>query len=138
MPTAHDRIITILQEAKDQQKPYPQTFELLKKAGVTEYTVCWKSGYDAVYTGSFGVVHEPAPTGFKPITIASDCNLDAGKEALRENQQKKINFVECLSKMGAAGFSHYHVDMSRRTVTYYSPLQDKHFIELVPPLNKIN
>lgn len=132
MSDAQSIINAILKEGKAQQKPYPLIFEALKNAGVTGYTVSWKSGYDAVYTGSFGTVQEPAPAGFKPVTIAKACNIDAAKAALKENQQKKINFVEWLTKMGAAGISHYYVDMSERTVTYYNPSEKESFTEKVP------
>lgn len=133
MSDAYTTITTILKEGKAQQKPYPIIFEELKNAGVTEYTVSWKnSDYRATYIGSFGTVHEPAPAGFKPVLIAADCDLDAAKQALRENQQKKINFVEWLTKMGAAGMSHYRVDMINRTVTYYDPTKKHHFTEQVP------
>jgi uncharacterized protein YbcV (DUF1398 family) len=34
--------------------------------------------------------------------------------------------------MGAAGFSHYLVDMGNRTVTYYNPSEKESFVEKVP------
>jgi MarR family transcriptional regulator for hemolysin len=125
-------INTILKEGKAQQKPYPIIFEELKKAGVTEYTVSWQSGYNGAYTGTFGTVHEAAPAGFKSVIIAKECNIEAAKQALKEVSQDKINFVEWLIKMGAAGFSHYLVDMNERTVTYYNPSEKENFVEKVP------
>jgi DNA-binding MarR family transcriptional regulator/uncharacterized protein YbcV (DUF1398 family) len=132
MAQAQQIINTILKEGKAQQKPYPIIFEELKKAGVTDYTVSWEAGYEGIYTGNFGTVREPAPAGFKPVILAKDCNIEAAKHALKEVQQKKINFVEWLTKMGAAGFSHYLVDMGNRTVTYYNPSEKESFVEKVP------
>ncbi len=127
-------IITILKEGKELQKLYPQIFEDLKNAGVTEYTVSWSSGYKGLYTGAFGTVNEPVPAGFIPVVIAHHCNLDAAKHALHEIQQKKINFIEWLTKMAAAGISHYHVDMKNRSITYYDPLEQEHFTEHIPTI----
>lgn len=132
MSHAQERINAILKEGKAQQKSYPLIFEELKSVGVTEYTVSWKKGYEGVYVGTFGTVHEKTPDGFTSITIAPESDLDAAKQALRENQQKKINFVQWLVKMGAAGMSHYRVDMINRTVTYYNPSETQHFTEQVP------
>jgi MarR family transcriptional regulator, transcriptional regulator for hemolysin len=127
-------INTILKEGKAQQKPYPIIFEELKKAGVTSYAISWKSGYEGIYTGNFGIVHESMPAGFKPVTIAKECNIEAAKQALKEVSRDKINFVEWLTKMGAAGFSHYRVDILNRTVTYYNPSEKESFTEKVPTI----
>lgn len=132
-----NHIISILKEAKEQQKPYPQTFETLKNAGVTEYNVSWEdNNYKAVYSGNFGTVQEPAPVGFEPVIVAKYCDLEAAKQALREVQQKKITYVDWVTKMAAAGISHYHVDMNQRTVTYYNPSETESFTEQVPPVTK--
>lgn len=128
-------ILTILREGKEKQTPYPHIFEALKKAGVTAYTVSWQDGnYQSSYEGGFGVVHEAAPAGFRSVTVASVCNLQAAKEALKEVQQKKINFVEWVSRMAAAGISHYYVDMAERTVTYCNSSEDTYFTEHVPTI----
>lgn len=136
MLNACERINTILKEAKKEQKPYPQTFLALKEAGVTEYTVAWQADYEAVYKGNFGECHEAAPAGFMPVTIASDFSLEAAKQAVRNVQQKKTNYVEFLAEIGAAGVSHYRVDMQKRTVTYYDPSEKFSYMEVVPEINK--
>lgn len=132
MSHAQERINAILKEGKAQQKPYPIIFEELKQAGVTEYTVSWKNGYEGIYIGTFGSIREKTPEGLTPIAIVAECNLDAAKQALNEHMQKKTNFSEWLTQMGAAGMSHYMVDMINRTVTYYNPSKTEHFTEHVP------
>jgi uncharacterized protein YbcV (DUF1398 family) len=132
MSGADTIIINILKEGKAQQKPYPQIFEELKHAGVTSYTVSWLSGYDAIYTGSFGMVHEPAPAGFASVVVAQQADLESAKKALRAVQQRKINFVDWAAQMAAAGISHYTVDMGTRAITYYNPAETEYFVESVP------
>jgi uncharacterized protein YbcV (DUF1398 family) len=131
MTHAHN-ITAILKEAKEKQRPYPQTFAALRDAGVSSYRVSWQDAYDSLYSGSFGTYCEPVPTGFVVTSIADTFSLDAAKAAIREHQQKKTNFVTLLSYLARAGVSHYVVDMHARTVTYYNPSETYYFVEHVP------
>ncbi|HEV2916705.1 MAG TPA: DUF1398 family protein [Candidatus Babeliales bacterium] len=130
----HTKLTEILKEAKEKLWPYPKTFEVLKDAGVISYNVSWTNAYKAVYQTTLDEYHAPMPAGFTLVPIASEFSAEKVKQALLDHQQKKTNFVQFLNDLAVAGVSHYRVDMSNRTVTYYSPSEKQSYVQHVPSI----
>jgi len=122
----------ILKTAKADQWPYPKTFEMLKKAGVTSYTIHFSSQYDATFLGEFGVWKEVAPSGYIPLQATKEFSGDGVKAALGRHIKNQTTYVQLLAELAQAGASQYKVDMDKRTVTYSNDEGTQSYQQHVP------
>lgn len=126
-------IENILQEAKDQRWPYPKTFEALKKTGVDAYSVRFARGpFDATYQGTFGTWQESPPQGYQTLETANHFSQEGIKNAIIKHMQEKNSYLNFLTEIAAQGASHYTVDITKRTVTYFNPDETQFHEENVP------
>lgn len=122
----------ILTQAKNNQWPYPKTFDALKKAGTEFYKVSFIDTYKACYQGSFGRIEESAPAGYHAMQSKAVFNGSAIKAAIVEHAQGKTSYIEFLEEIAIQGASHYTVDMLNRTVSYFNRDESLSYVEAVP------
>jgi len=122
-------IETIINQAKTQQWPYPQTFEALKTAGVYIYRVDL-SPFLGSYHGKLGVWRETN----EGLSVSVSPHFDSDKVvvALRRTQNKETNYAQFLNEIAAAGITYYVVSMVDRTVSYHGEKQGQVYKEEVP------
>lgn len=133
-----DKITDILKHAKETKQPYPKTFEALKEAGVISYEVRFKERYDGKYTCTFGQYQEPQLPNFTPVKVAPNFSKEEVARVIKRHIEEKTDFAtELLHELGAAGVSHYKVDMKDRTVIYYDENERNSLKEAIPLLSNI-
>ncbi len=126
----------LLLESKLNKWPYPKTFEALIKAGVSSYTVHFGEGFQSLFQGSFGTYEEPAPQEYYNIDIAKTFSAQGVKDSIIKHMTEKTSYIAFLRDIAGFGASHYVVDMSKRTITYYNPDETQFHIEVVPLWNE--
>lgn len=125
----------VLQESKENKWPYPKTFDAIKKAGVSSYTVHFAGHYSSTYTGSFGTYEEKGLDGYKPLTASKSFSKTGLSQAVINHAVKKSHYLDFLKDAAASGSTHYVVDMEKRTVTYYNVDESASYQELVPQMS---
>lgn len=124
----YEKVEEILKQGKDGKRPFPQTFALLKQAGVSFYEVNFIDSYSAVYYGTFGVWNETPLAEYKPLKLSGSFNKEGIKQAIVDHITNKTHFVEFLADIARYDCSHYIVCMEQNVVRYYSS-DDKEFQE---------
>lgn len=122
----------LLNKSKQEQWPYPKTFQTLKNVGVEYYTVCLLNGYDAIYEGSFGAWREATTSDGPYFVIENDFYVEELRDAIKKHAQKKTSFLEFLDDIAAAGVAYYEVDMRTSTITYFNSNSSQSYQEIVP------
>lgn len=123
------RIEEIAEKSKAEKWPYPKIFNSLRDAGV-EYYETSVSTHELVYHGSGESWTEPAPEGFVTLEIGPAFDGAGVREAILKNQRKETSYTEFLQGIGAAGCTHYRVDMNTREIAYMGHGQQ--YVEKVP------
>ncbi|MCE3044948.1 DUF1398 family protein [Legionella sp. 16cNR16C] len=124
-------VLKLIQQAKDEQWPFPQTLSRLRDAGVLYYRVTWEDDYKTVFQLTDDTRIEENNPEFN-TEIASHYSEQAAKIALNEHQQGKTTYPKWLNEMAKAGVCAYRVDANKRTVTYFGIDSENYFVEEVP------
>ncbi|CRX38009.1 DUF1398 family protein [Estrella lausannensis] len=124
----------VLQESKENKWPYPKTFEAIKNAGVTSYTVHFEGYYSSTYTGSFGSYEEKGMEGYQPLTASKSFSQEGLRQAVIDHAVKQSHYLDFLKDATDSGATHYVVDMDKRTVTYYNLDESASYQEHVPQM----
>ncbi|MBP9743574.1 MAG: DUF1398 family protein [Burkholderiales bacterium] len=128
-----NKIIDIMARAKKEHWAFPKTFNMLKNAGVSSYSVSWLNGYSTyIMALSDESLTESDPEWFTQPNINPIYSETDAKYALRIHQEGKTTFLQWIHDMANAGVTNYIVNMEDRTVIYYNREQTKSFIESVP------
>ncbi|MFN8769323.1 MAG: hypothetical protein ACK5Z5_05255 [Neisseriaceae bacterium] len=130
------QILEIMRKSIIENSPYPETFNKLKNSGVVNYKVSWDNGYCAQFNlddGSKAI--ENSLESFQQPIIATDFCSTMAEQALIKNQQDKESkcpYLQMLYDMSAAGASYYLVNMTDRSVRFFTPKQVEILVEFVP------
>ena len=131
MKTAYE-ILEIMNLAKQNKTPFPQTFMALKNADVISYDVSWIDGFTSSISTADTQISEPELTNFIHPKIGDKFLADEAKLALKIHQQGKSNYIEWIKQMAKAGVAHYSVIMANNHVIYYNIDKTQSIIEEVP------
>jgi uncharacterized protein YbcV (DUF1398 family) len=126
-----NEIRAALKEAAEKKWPYPHIFNKLKKLGVERYETNVLT-HEIKYVGGQTSFVDPAPEGFKKLTVGPRYDEAALKTALGRAQRQETTYAEFLAEIAAAGVAFYRVDMAPRTVTYHGPTPKEKLVESVP------
>jgi uncharacterized protein YbcV (DUF1398 family) len=128
-------IKNILIHSKENKWPFPKTFNLLKEAGLQNYTVYFADTYKSIYEGTFGTFDDESLDSYTPLTTAQEFSKEDLKNALIHHIANNTHYLDFLKEAARCGVSHYRVDMDARTVTYYNPDESKSNVEVVPTID---
>ena len=122
----------ILDQAHEQEWPFPQQFDALKRVGVTSYEVV-PATYNLVFYGTFGIWRtRQAPDTLADAATAAGFNQEALIKALDLRMEKQLTYIEFLQHIAQAGIDRYVVDMAQRTVTYYGIDEEHYYVQYIP------
>ena len=127
------KILEMIVKAKNEDWPFPKTFNALQELGVLTYSVSWQEGYHSIMTINTGeILEEDNPDWFTPPVMNAIYSEDAARKALKIHQLGETNFLQWIHDMAYAGVTSYLVTMGDRTVVYYNHDKTKLFLEMVP------
>ncbi len=128
-----NKVIDMMTKAKNEDWPFPKTFNALQELGVLTYRVSWENGYQSLMTMVTGeCINEDNPEWFTQPEIHTIYSEAEAKKALKMHQLGETNFLQWMHDMAHAGVTSYLVTMSDRTVMYYSHDKTASFVEMVP------
>ncbi|HSC25029.1 MAG TPA: DUF1398 family protein [Candidatus Babeliales bacterium] len=127
-----NNIAMVLKQAEKEGWPYPVQFEALRNAGVTSYEVS-PSTYDKTFYGPFGVWHINCNEDNLPLTtVTKKFNEELFMKALLQRRFKETTYIVFLQNIALAGIARYHVDMNKRTVTYFDTDDNAAYVQDIP------
>lgn len=125
-------IESIQQKARDNNWPYPKTFEAYKTAGITSYTVRLGENFQSHYVGNGENFEHNELQNYKPLKVSNQFSSNGVKEAIMDHTHAKTNYNEFLEEIAKAGVSHYQVNMLTREIRYFNPDETLYHQEIVP------
>ncbi|KTD44334.1 DUF1398 domain-containing protein [Legionella parisiensis] len=128
MSKAIDNLMNAIQSAiaiRPKIGGFPVLAEVMRKAGVKQNLWYLPSCQSIYITKDGNVVSQELPLVTGQVDIP-DFNKAELIKALRIDQAGESTFPEFLRASWDAGVVHYHVDLERRTVTYYGVLGESY------------
>ncbi|KTC75192.1 hypothetical protein Lbir_0566 [Legionella birminghamensis] len=124
-------VLKLVQQAQEEQWPFPYTLSKLRDAGVVQYHVSWDQEFKIVFQLIDNTQVEENHPEFQ-IDISGNYSLQGARIALLKHQQGMSSYAEWLNEMGQSGVIAYRVDPYARTVTYFGSEPENFFVEQVP------
>lgn len=128
MSKAIDNLMNAIQSAmaiRPKVGGFPVLAEVMRQAGVKQ-TLWYLPSCQSIYITKDGnVVSQESPLVAGQVDIPEFNKAELIK-AIRVDQAGESTFPEFLRASWEAGVVHYHVDLERRTVTYYGVLGESY------------
>ena len=127
--TLNEELITTAKNRAKGQS-YPHLIKSLKAIGIDNYFVK-VSNHKRTYTATNGekLILPPDMPEFEP---AETFELEAVKDAIKEIQEKTIDYHTFLKKIGDAGIHTYVADITGMKVIYQGPNSEYEYEEIIP------
>ena len=128
-----NQVPEILQNAKNENWPFPKTFAKLRDVSVINYEAKWEDEYYLQFNFADNThFTESGSPDLNSVNVAPKFSALAAKKSILIHQQGETTYEELVHELAAAGVSSYVVNMNDRTVTYFNQNRTESFIELVP------